>query len=593
MSAPAVAWGLATAGPAADEDRPSPARHGRAPGGGHLVLLAGVLALAAALRLVALGRTPTDPFYDAAVRSMGTSWHALLVGAFDPSARLAIDKPPLDLWLQVASTKLLGFTPTALLLPEALGGIAAVALLYDLLRTLAGRRAALAGALALAVLPVAVITSRSDTMDSVMAALVVGAFAVAARGLRTGRGSRTVVAGALLGAAFEVKLFEALVAAAPLAAMWWWGACAPRRARLTALAGGAAALAVVALAWLAVVTTVVAPAQRPWAFGSTTGSPWQSTFVDDGWQRLTGSTMPPPPPPQTARAPGPRAAARLAAARRRTVAEHRAALRRQPAPAGPLRLLSAQDRMRTRLGVELAGAWAAVLAAAIAGTWRRRDRAGRAGMAALAAWLALGTVLFSAQGLLRPRYLEAFDPAVAGCLGAGIVLACERLRGARTRSLVPALALAAVLAVPMAASAQAVARHVQDSGTPGALPARRLADLTAYLRTHQGGARYETASVAVAKAGAVIAHDGRPVLMLTASWGRPLVTTHQLARLVATGQVHTALVGDSCTAASPDRWAGCSAAARWIRAHGVDVSRQAHQPHLGLVYALLTRSGTR
>jgi 4-amino-4-deoxy-L-arabinose transferase-like glycosyltransferase len=79
-----------------------------------------------------------NPFYDAAVRSMGTSWHAFLTGAIDPSASIAIDKPPVDLWLQVASTRLLGFTPIALHLPEALGGILAVLALYDLLRVLFG-----------------------------------------------------------------------------------------------------------------------------------------------------------------------------------------------------------------------------------------------------------------------------------------------------------------------------------------------------------------------------------------------------------------------------------------------------------------------
>ena len=117
------------------------------------------------------------------------SWHAFLVGAFDPSARVAIDKPPVDLWLQVAgdASSSASATVGARCCPAALGGTLAVVALYDLLRTLAGRRAALVGALALAVLPVAVITARSDTMDSVMAALLVAAVAVAARGLRTGR----------------------------------------------------------------------------------------------------------------------------------------------------------------------------------------------------------------------------------------------------------------------------------------------------------------------------------------------------------------------------------------------------------------------
>ncbi|QEC50346.1 glycosyltransferase family 39 protein [Baekduia soli] len=551
-----------------------------------------VVALAAVLRLAGLAHTPLDPFYDASVRSMGGSAHALLVGAFDPSSQLAIDKPPVDLWLQVASTRLLGFSPTALLLPAALGGTLAVAALYDLLRTLLGHRVALAGALVLAVLPVAVITSRSDTMDSVMAALLVAALAVAARGLRRARMVHIAVAGALVGLAFEVKLFEALIGLVPLAVMWWLGARATRRRRLAGLAAAGAACAAVGLAWLVALTVLVPAGQRPYAFGSTHGSAWEATFVYDGWDRLAGLHPPPVPRPT-----GPirvRRAGTLASARRRTAQEHRASVLRSPAAPGPLRLLSGQAHLGARLGVVLVAAWAALLALGLLGARRRLDldRTGRAGLAALAAWLALGTLLFSAQHGLRPRYLEAFDPAVAACLGAGVVLVAG-VRAGRLRPSAPgaraalaAALLLAVLAAPTATTVAAIRGHVQDSGAPGGLPSARLARLTAYLRADQGTARYETASVAVAKAGPVIARDGRPVLMLTGTWGRPLVSTRRLAALVRAGEVRTALVGDSCTALSPNRWDGCSAPARWIRAHGVDVSAAAGQPHAGFVYAL-------
>jgi hypothetical protein len=217
-----------------------------------------------------------------------------------------------------------------------------------------------------------------------------------------------------------------------------------------------------------------------------------------------------------------------------------------------------------------------------------RDRTGRAGIAALVAWLAVGTVLFSAQSGLRPRYLEAFDPAVAAVLGAGVVTlagaVASRLRVSAAS--VAAIVLAGVLVVPAATSVAAVRRRVEDSGAPGALPTVRMARLSAYLEARQGPARYEAASLTVAKAGALIARDGRPVLILTATNGRPLVSTRTLARLVAEGAVRTAIVGDSCSVVSPDRWAGCSAPARWVRAHGVDVSRAAGQPHAGFVYAL-------
>lgn len=81
-------------------------------------LLAAIVAAAGALRLVHLGDVPGNPFYDAAVHTMATSWHAFLFGALDPSGGVSVDKPPVDLWVQVASVKLLGFNATALKLPR-------------------------------------------------------------------------------------------------------------------------------------------------------------------------------------------------------------------------------------------------------------------------------------------------------------------------------------------------------------------------------------------------------------------------------------------------------------------------------------------
>src|ERR1700730_14360271 len=114
---------------------------------------------------------------------MGFSWHNFFFGAFDPGGSVSIDKPPVDLWLQVASVKLVGFSATALKLPEALAGIAAVPLLFVAVRRMWSTPAALAAALALAVLPVEVLTSRSDTMDGVMMALLVIALLLIVRAI--------------------------------------------------------------------------------------------------------------------------------------------------------------------------------------------------------------------------------------------------------------------------------------------------------------------------------------------------------------------------------------------------------------------------
>lgn len=520
------------------------------------IALGGVLAAAVALRAVALGATPLNPFYDAAVRTMGGSWRALLTGALDPSGQVAVDKPPVDLWLQVASTKVMGFNAIGLLLPGVLAGVAAVLLMYDLLRTLAGARAALIAAAALAVLPVDVITTRSDTMDGAMSALVLGALAVTARGARAGRASRVVLGGALLGLAFEVKLFEALLGFLPLTVLWLTGARAvPWRRRLLALGGAGAACAAVGVAWLVAVSLLVPASQRPWAFGSSDGSAWSATFVYDGWQRVTGGALP--------------QAVASGAVRHGTV----------PAPPGPLRLVSRQDGLLGRLGLELALAWGLLVALTVAA--RRRGCWRDPGLLALAAWLAAGTVLFSAQAGFRPRYAEAFAGAVAGVVGIG---------AARLGGRVAAVATLAVLAVSAGVAVAAVRAHAEDAGTLGAMAPARLAALDGYLQAHQDGARYEAADVAVTKAAALIARSGRPQLILDADRGRTLVAPSRLARAVRLGAVRYAVAGGACGGGSSD---ACSPDARWIRAHGIDVSRAAGQPTGGVVYRLRAGGGPR
>jgi hypothetical protein len=247
----------------------------------------GVVALAAVLRFAHLERVPDNPFYDAAVRSMSLSWHNFFFGAFDPSARLAIDKPPLDLWLQVASVKLLGFNSFALKLPEALGGTIAVALLYDLVRRPFGRAAGFLAALALAVLPAAVLTGRSDTMDSVMSALMVAALWLALVGAQRHRAGLLYLAAVAVGLAFNVKLFEALLVVPPLVLLWAIAGPRGLARRVEQLLVAGVVMIVVSLSWATAVSLV--PSQhRPYPIGSTDGTVWNAMFVWDGLDRFNG-----------------------------------------------------------------------------------------------------------------------------------------------------------------------------------------------------------------------------------------------------------------------------------------------------------------
>ena len=47
---------------------------------------------------------------------------------------MTVDKPPLALWVQALSVRVFGFHSLSMLVPQALMGVAAVALVYDLTR---------------------------------------------------------------------------------------------------------------------------------------------------------------------------------------------------------------------------------------------------------------------------------------------------------------------------------------------------------------------------------------------------------------------------------------------------------------------------
>ena len=102
--------------------------------------LGGLVGLSAVLNLWALGRNGwANTYYSAAVRSMASSWHNFLYASLDPSGVMTVDKPPLSLWVQALSVRVFGYHPLAILVPQALMGVASVVLVYDLVRRRFGR----------------------------------------------------------------------------------------------------------------------------------------------------------------------------------------------------------------------------------------------------------------------------------------------------------------------------------------------------------------------------------------------------------------------------------------------------------------------
>src|SRR3954452_19883948 len=138
--------------------------------------LGALLVLAGVLYLWALDRNGfANDYYSAAVHSMSTSWHAFLYGSFDASSVMPVDKPPLALWVQALSARTFGYSSWSMLVPQALMGVASVALVYDMTRRQFGRAAVCGGGLPLALPPTAVAISRHNNPDALLVLCVTAA----------------------------------------------------------------------------------------------------------------------------------------------------------------------------------------------------------------------------------------------------------------------------------------------------------------------------------------------------------------------------------------------------------------------------------
>ena len=588
-----------------------------------LLALAAITLLAAALRLYSLRAVPDDPFYDAAVRSMPLSLHNLFFGAIEPGGSVAIDKPPLDLWLQVISTKIFGFNSVALKLPPALLGTLAVPVLYDAVRRTLGPLAGLASALMLAALPIAVLSARSDTMDSVAMALNVAALWLLVRFAQTDRERWCYLAAVAMGLAFNVKVFQGLVC---LPALLLFLLLASRRQRLRRLVGSSAVFLVVALAWLTA-TLFVPASHRPYAIGSTNGSAWNATFVYNGYDRLFGAAT------QTLL--NTQGAAVLKPANNSEAARAQVAI----AAPSPIRLFEHNDPLSgLRIGFVLLAALALGIPALVASIRRARapsERAERAFAAAILAWLLTGFVLFSAMSRLHPRYAEAFTPAMAAGAGIGLAWALtnERYRrvavagiaaafalyavyllgasspatlvtilaaiGAVGALFVPALphrtwivgaalALAAV-ALPLRIAVGLVQDHEYDSGNTGVIAPREVDAISSYIAAHRDGSHYEFVVADPSSVGDIIIRDLQPILSLTSYNQHELLPIARLRALVDEGAVRFAYIGGPCVPGDKLELPRCSPGAAWVRAHGVDVSRRIGLPRVDVLYFLPRR----
>ncbi|MGA7204916.1 MAG: glycosyltransferase family 39 protein [Specibacter sp.] len=368
-----------------------------------------------------------NSFYAAAVQAGTKNWTSLLFGSLDAGNAITVDKPPASLWIPALLGRVFGFSSWTLLLPQALMGVAAVALLYAAVKRVSGPGAGLIAGGALAATPVAALMFRFNNPDAMLTLCLVAAAYAVVRAIGKPGWRWLALAGALIGLAFLTKMLQGFLTIPAMGLAYLWAANTTLGRRIAHLMAAVAGIVAVSGAYL-LAFQLTPVSVRPYMAGSSNNSFWDLALGYNGLGRILGGTG-----NGGGGGTGGAAAGGLAGGGNTGFG----------GATGILRMFG------SAFGAEVSWLLPAALIALVAGLWftRRAPRTSqvRASLILWGGWLLVTALTFSfMEGTIHPYYVVALAPAVAALVGIGAV---ELWRG---RDHVPARV---VLAVLVAASA--------------------------------------------------------------------------------------------------------------------------------------------
>lgn len=377
--------------------------------------LAVLLLATAGLYLWGLGASNwANAYYSAAVQAGSQSWTAMFFGSSDAANAITVDKPPAALWVMDISARLFGINPWSVLIPQALMGVATVAVLYAAVRRVAGPGAGLLAGAVMALTPVAALMFRFNNPDALLVLLlVVSAYCTQRACEKDASRWWLIAASAAVGFGFLTKMLQALLVLPALAGAYLVAGHRPLGRRI-ADSLLAAVTVVVSAGWYVLVVDLWPEEMRPYIGGSQTNSILELTLGYNGIGRLTGD---------------------------------------EPGGLGNLNHDVGWGRLfGYGMGSDIAWLLPAALICLTAGlviTWRRpRTDITRAALILWGGWLLVTAAVFSYMyGIVHPYYTVALAPAIAACTAVGTTLLWQRRHNIRSATaLAGAVALSAVLA---------------------------------------------------------------------------------------------------------------------------------------------------
>ncbi|MCD5341615.1 glycosyltransferase family 39 protein [Arthrobacter sp. AK04] len=226
-----------------------------------------------------------NPYYSAAAQAGSQDWKAFFFGSLDAGNLVTIDKPPLSIWIMSLSIRLFGLNSWAILVPQALIGVATTWMVYKLIRRSHSAAPALWGGLIYATTPVVFLMSRFNNPEPLLGLLTVAAAFFVVRAIEDNRWSWYLLAGASLGLGFMAKQIQAFIIVPALVLTVLLFGAGALGSRLLRLLASLAALATTGGWWMTIVD-LTPTGSRPYIGGSTTNSMLELTLDYNGLARF-------------------------------------------------------------------------------------------------------------------------------------------------------------------------------------------------------------------------------------------------------------------------------------------------------------------
>lgn len=228
-----------------------------------------------------------NSFYSAAIQAGSQSWKAWFFGSSDMANSITVDKPPASLWIPSLSVRVFGLNSWSILVPEALMGVASVALVYVITRRYFGHWAGILAGLVLAVTPVAAMMFRFNNPEALLILLMVASVWALLRGVEDGRWRWLILTGVLVGFGFLTKQLQVMLVVPPLAITYLAFGPGTVLRRLGQLVVALGAL-IVSAGWWILAVELWPASSRPYIGGSQNNSILELTLGYNGIGRLNG-----------------------------------------------------------------------------------------------------------------------------------------------------------------------------------------------------------------------------------------------------------------------------------------------------------------